>query len=608
MGFLVESTLEAYTQKEAIEHQSQLKQQIVKQIVKLLKLYKDIVLSPSESLKFGVEFEAHSIKKINSEKFGCIYSANINVSHLYNDPKYDMLITPEAGSWMLEFLPKEPFTSYSSPSEVFDFFSKVHNSFSGDDAETLILSCTGFPKYATPYLNREVGDPFYDNPKLMAENNKNLGSKYISDLLANRSFQRYDLITEYLRSRGDLQSAQLALFKDKNTDFESPLPGETKVGLISCDSHMFSACCAVLHVTLSSPTLKDASWLHDQLHVFSPIFLALTASSCLVKDKLAAKDTRWGSNGTTSDDRTPEEKLKGLKPRYTSSTLFVSSDPRNLKEYNDFPRCINLEAYEFFKKEAHKEGIEIPEQLINHFSGMLAKDIPIVFKHYLEDLEAEPTDTTLYELIQGTTWTDVRLKPPPSFDSTLGWRVEFRISELELKYQHNVRITHAVQIIARAVQDSRLNFLIPISLIEENFKRADNNDAVLNEKFFWRTNPLDKGPADVKELSILEIVEGVEGTNYVGLSKLITNFLEEREKEGDTRVVQELDIKELEKTFDFLKRRSSGEEPTVAKIVRDFIRSHETYKFDSIASEECLNDLMSYLYGIQIQALSKCDL
>ena len=78
--------------------------------------------------------------------------------------------------------------------------------------------------------------------------------------------------------------------------------------------------------------------------------------------------------------------------------------------------------------------------------------------------------------------------------------------------------------------------------------------------------------------------------------------MEEKQKVKENEIsVKKEDLQEFEKTMDFLNMRATGEEPTVAKMIRDFVRGHETYKFDSIASEECLNDLMRYLYNVQVE-------
>lgn len=44
-------------------------------------------------------------------------------------------------------------------------------------------------------------------------------------------------------------------------------------------------------------------------------------------------------------------------------------------------------------------------------------------------------------------------------------------------------------------------------------------------------------------------------------------------------------LKQIKATFDYLYKISTGEIPTGAKLIRDFIRNHPNYKFDSLADE-----------------------
>lgn len=39
-------------------------------------------------------------------------------------------------------------------------------------------------------------------------------------------------------------------------------------------------------------------------------------------------------------------------------------------------------------------------------------------------------NTAHFEAIQSSNWNSVRFKPPPSFNSKIGWRVEFRTMEI----------------------------------------------------------------------------------------------------------------------------------------------------------------------------------
>ena len=55
---------------------------------------------------------------------------------------------------------------------------------------------------------------------------------------------------------------------------------------------------------------------------------------------------------------------------------------------------------------------------------------------------------------------------------------------------------------------NELNFYIPISKVDENFARASQVNAAVNQKFYFRTNIFEKGDAVIEELTILEIFEG----------------------------------------------------------------------------------------------------
>ena len=50
----------------------------------------------------------------------------------------------------------------------------------------------------------------------------------------------------------------------------------------------------------------------------------------------------------------------------------------------------------------------------------------------------------------------------------------------------NTALTIAVGMIANVINTFDLDFIIPISLVDENMKRAHNRDGLLNTKFWWK--------------------------------------------------------------------------------------------------------------------------
>lgn len=104
----------------------------------------------------------------------------------------------------------------------------------------------------------------------------------------------------------------------------------------------------------------------------------------------------------------------------------------------------------------------------------------------------------------------MRFKPPPSMDSDIGWRTEFRSIDLQITAHQNFLFTHAVVVLTRIITffKDKYNFYVPISKVDENFKRASKIGAATLQKFYWRTNISDSGFPEIQEVPISQIFEG----------------------------------------------------------------------------------------------------
>jgi len=78
------------------------------------------------------------------------------------------------------------------------------------------------------------------------------------------------------------------------------------------------------------------------------------------------------------------------------------------------------------------------------------------------------------------------LQPPPLDQPEIGWRVEFRPTEVQLTDFENAAYVCFVVLLSRVIISFRLTFLVPISKVNENMKRAQQHDAVLKQKFWFR--------------------------------------------------------------------------------------------------------------------------
>ena len=90
----------------------------------------------------------------------------------------------------------------------------------------------------------------------------------------------------------------------------------------------------------------------------------------------------------------------------------------------------------------------------------------------------------------------MRFKPPPSLDSPIGWRVEFRTMDIQLTDFENTCLIVVLGLLTNVCNHFDVNFLMPISLVDENMERAHKRDAILKEKFWFNTNCFDASKPD----------------------------------------------------------------------------------------------------------------
>ncbi|XP_039582121.1 glutamate--cysteine ligase catalytic subunit isoform X2 [Passer montanus] len=204
------------------------------------------------------------------------------------------------------------------------------------------------------------------------------------------------------------------------------------------------------------------------------------------------------------------------------------------------------------------------------------------------------------ENIQSTNWQTMRFKPPPP-NSDIGWRVEFRPMEVQLTDFENSAYVVFVVLLTRVILSYKLDFLIPLSKVDENMKVAQKRDAVRQGMFYFRKDICKGGNAvldgcgsaqngtgtDTEEytlMSIDTIINGKEGV-FPGLIPILNSYLENMEVDVDTRCT-------ILNYLKLIKKRASGELMTVARWMREFIAHHPDYKQDSVITDEMNYSLM----------------
>jgi len=288
---------------------------------------------------------------------------------------------------------------------------------------------------------------------------------------------------------------------------------------IHMDAMGFGMGCCCLQITFQGKDVDESRFMYDQLAVVAPIMMALTASTPILKGRLADTDCRWGIISEAVDDRTEKErgrtrggssdtveaelagkgKRRLYKSRYDCISTYIyqgggTSRMKNrvLNMYNDIPVPIDEESFKLLRE----AGVD--PALSQHIAHIFIRDPLVIFDGAVEEVDDE-TQTEHFESIQSTNWQTVRWKPPPPRNSPndpqIGWRTEFRSMETQLTDFENAAFTVFIVLLTRVILAFDLNLYIPLSRVDANMQRAHSRDAAQKGKFFFRRHmaPLEEG-------------------------------------------------------------------------------------------------------------------
>lgn len=169
--------------------------------------------------------------------------------------------------------------------------------------------------------------------------------------------------------------------------------------------------------------------------------------------------------------------------------------------------------------------------------------------------------------------------------------------ELQFTDFENSAFCAFVILLTQSIRQFNLNFLMPLSKVDENMQRAQKMNACLNEKFYFRKNieqnettattttEVDADNCELVEMTLKEIMNGTD--EFKGLLPLVDDYL--------TGVMETLDAYtncKIQQYLKLLQLRASGSLMTPAAYIRSFVTAHPDYKHDSVVSEQINYDLL----------------
>ncbi|CAL1706490.1 unnamed protein product [Somion occarium] len=541
---------------------------------------------------------------------------------------------PEYGRFMLESTPGSPYTG-SIPdllSVEGDMRYRRRLARKYLKPHEIPMTMTSFPRLGTPGVFTE---PYYDPADAVSSH-----SLFVPEEITNPHARFPTLTANIRRRRGSKVAINLPLYIDDRTPrpFVDPtIPwqrniypedpeakqGAALIDHVYMDAMGFGMGCSCLQLTFQACNVAEARRLYDLLVPVAPIMLALTAASPLWRGYIADVDCRWDVVAASVDDRTEEE--RGLKPlkesrfqipksRYGSVSLYISDEWLNRPEYSDIEAPFDPAIFERLKD----HGID--PILAKHMAHLFIRDPLVIFSEMID---------------QDDTTSNDHFEPPP-VNSPIGWRVEFRSMEVQPTDFENAAFAVFVVLLSRAILNYNMNLYIPISKVDENMARAQRRDAIHTQKFYFRkdvfapgqpspistpassgtSSPIDPTatngiplhkerkmrncfPPPLKpetwhpqnpiedeydEYTLDEIING-KNDHFPGLLKLIYAYL-------DTLDMCEHEQVRITQYLDLVRRRANGSLITPATWIRNFVRSHPAYKFDSVVNQEINYDLM----------------
>ncbi len=525
---------------------------------------------------------------------------------------------PEYGRYMIEGTPFAPYFGcmkclLQTEENMRARRQEVQNYLKDDE---LILSMTSFPlmgaKPNVTFPESSIGGEFSN-------------SSFLPDALIN-PHPRFAALTRNIRQRrGEKVCILVPLYLDKHTnkDIGWQVPSYsctksekananvncsccsptqylnsdtnksiTKIPSILGDAMGFGMGCCCLQVTFQARDISEARLLYDQLLTLCPIMLAVTAATPFFRGLIADTDVRWNIISASVDDRTEEERKTIAKSRYDSVSLYIQ-DNADAEKYSDINAQQNTEAYNMLLQ----SGLD--KALARHLSHLFIRD-PLVIFDNAKSINDE-TESDHFENIQSTNWQSVRFKPPPP-NSTIGWRVEFRVMEVQMTDFENAAFMIFMVLITRIIISYGINLMMPISKVDANMAKAHARNAVLKEKFYFRKNISKEQAHEEAQVDLLTVDEILNGCkDFVGIIPLVRKYLDQMNPDFEVRA-------KIESYLELISKRASGELQTAATYMRDFVMNHPQYKNDSVLTDDIVYDLVDKVNDISTEKVSPKEL
>lgn len=446
--------------------------------------------------KFGDEIEYSLIDQdLNPLLITKEILSKIDSNHSYWMPEY--------GAWMIEGIPKRPYESiFEVEKNMIDRRNYISNLLDKNQYIETISIC-----------------PFLGN-LLIKDNNLVTESDYISDDYIFPA-ERFINLTKNIK---DKRRKKVEINLSSNS-----IP-------FKLDAMAFGMGCCSLQITLQAKSRHHCCQIHDIFSLLGPIFLSLSSSTPIIQGKLVDSDSRWNIISQSTDDRINND----YSPRFSNIPMFLTKEGDN---WNNklFPK--NEEAYEKLLQSG------LPDNMSKLFAHILYFEPLVMFNSHFNESRLQNNAINTY---MSTFWKSVRVKVPYlDLPDNTGWRVEFRVMDLQLTDFENAAFAISALLICKAMIWKNYFPYSMITDIDDDFTCSIEKYSYLKHKFIWNN----------QRMTIKDIFDN---NGEFGLVKICNDYLENN--------VSDIYEKQLFlKYLDHVHSIASGEKKTTAHRLRNEI-------------------------------------
>lgn len=286
MGLLHYDSKTTLDYHDSKKFQWKLKQIAIEQFLRLYIKFADFKPEDGKYRKYGYEIETNTFKIETSPKGKVNYLLQTDLGFISQMKSPSFEVHSELGAWMAELVPKTPMAEYMGSRSLKEDLEMLYSSLMqfSESTPNRFLSLPFFPKLGSIYMLRDLEIAEFPQEEISGEELIISKNDPLDDKIISKHPRYQALFQNTHQRRQEKPPMVLKIFKDEETNLKQIIPGERKPGEVYFESYAMGLGLCSLQVTVGCDSIHQSRWIHDQYHMFTPIFvispLTVVCSQC----------------------------------------------------------------------------------------------------------------------------------------------------------------------------------------------------------------------------------------------------------------------------------------------------------------------------------------